>query len=42
LEVALNLRQGASCQAKTFHMEDELFGCPDEALQVTTESIKGW
>ena len=42
LEVALNLRQGASCQAKTFHMEDELFGCPDEALRVTTESIKGW
>ena len=42
LEVALNLRQGASCQAKTFHMEDELFGCPDEALQVTTESLKGW
>eukprot|EP00985_Skeletonema_marinoi_P020733 scaffold12395_cov162-Skeletonema_marinoi.AAC.1 len=42
LEVALNLRKDASCQAKTFHMEDELFGCPDEALWVTTESIKGW
>ena len=42
LGVALNLRQGASCQAKTFHMEDELFGCPDEALQITTESIKRW
>ncbi len=25
LEVALNLRQGASCKAKTFHMEDVLF-----------------
>ncbi len=42
LEIALNLRKDASCQAKTFHMEGELFGCPDEALWVTTESIKGW
>ncbi len=35
----MNLRKDASCQAKTFHMEDELFGCPDEALWVTSESI---
>uniref|UniRef100_A0A7S1ZXE9 Uncharacterized protein n=1 Tax=Ditylum brightwellii TaxID=49249 RepID=A0A7S1ZXE9_9STRA len=42
LEWALNLRSEASCQAKTIHMEDELFGCPDEALKVTPESIKKW
>eukprot|EP00984_Skeletonema_dohrnii_P004869 scaffold1714_cov78-Skeletonema_dohrnii-CCMP3373.AAC.1 len=42
MEWALNLRSAASCQAKTVHMEDELFGCPDEALKVTSESIKKW
>ena len=42
LEVALDLRKNASCQAKTMHMEDELFACPDETLRVTTERIKGW
>ena len=42
MEWALNLRSDASCQAKTVHMEDELFGCPDEALKVTSESIKRW
>mmetsp|Transcript_65045 Transcript_65045/g.96079 ORF Transcript_65045/g.96079 Transcript_65045/m.96079 type:complete len:376 (+) Transcript_65045:32-1159(+) len=42
LEWALNLRSEASCQAKTIHMEDELFGCPDEALKVTPEIIKKW
>ena len=42
MEWALNLRSEASCQAKTVHMEDELFGCPDEALKVTSESIKRW
>jgi len=42
LEWTLNLRKNASCQAKTIHMEDELFSCPDEALRVTPASIDRW
>lgn len=42
LEWTLKLRRGASCQAKTTHMEDELFGCPDEALRATPASIARW
>ena len=42
LEWALDIRSGASCQAKTIHMEEELFACPDEALKVTPESIERW
>jgi len=42
MEWALNLRNDVSCQAKTIHMENELFGCPDEALKVTPASIKRW
>eukprot|EP00986_Skeletonema_menzelii_P016232 scaffold13994_cov105-Skeletonema_menzelii.AAC.1 len=42
LEWALDIRSGASCQAKTIHMEKELFACPDEALKVTPESIERW
>ena len=42
LEWTLRLRRSASCQAKTIHMEDELFNCPEEALRVTPESIDRW
>jgi len=42
MEWALNLRNEVSCQAKTTHMENELFGCPDEALKVTSASINRW
>lgn len=42
LEWALNLRRDASCQAKTFHMEEDLFACPDQALRVTPEAIERW
>ena len=42
LEWTLSLRRSASCQAKTIHMEDELFNCPEEALRVTPESIDRW
>ena len=42
MEWALQLRRDASCQGKTFHMEDELFACPDETLRVTSESIDRW
>lgn len=42
LEWTLQLRRKASCQAKTFHMEDELFACPDETLKVTSASIDRW
>ena len=42
MEWTLKLRREASCQAKTFHMEDELFACPDETLQVTSASIDRW
>ena len=42
LEWTLQLRSKASCQAKTFHMEDELFACPDETLKVTSASIDRW
>lgn len=42
MEWALKLRRDASCQAKTVHMEDELFACPDETLRVTSESIDRW
>ncbi len=42
MEWTLKLRRDASCQAKTVHMEDELFACPDEALKVTSESIDRW
>ena len=42
MEWTLKLRREASCQAKTFHMEDELFACPDETLRVTSASIDRW
>lgn len=42
MEWTLKLRRDASCQAKTFHMEDELFACPDETLRVTPASINRW
>ena len=42
MEWTLKLRRDASCQAKTFHMEDELFACPDETLRVTPASIDRW
>jgi hypothetical protein len=42
LEWTLRLRRSASCQAKTIHMEEELFNCPEEALRVTPESIDRW
>ena len=42
MEWTLQLRSKASCQAKTFHMEDELFACPDETLKVTSASIDRW
>eukprot|EP00984_Skeletonema_dohrnii_P000366 scaffold121_cov108-Skeletonema_dohrnii-CCMP3373.AAC.2 len=42
MEWTLKLRRDASCQAKTFHMEDELFACPDETLRVTSASIDRW
>ena len=42
MEWALQLRSKASCQAKTFHMEDELFACPDKTLKVTSASIDRW
>jgi len=42
MEWALKLRRDASCQAKTVHMEDELFACPDETLRVTPESVDRW
>ena len=29
LEWSLKLRKNATCQAKTKHMEDKLFACPD-------------
>ena len=42
MEWALQLRRDASCQAKTFHMEDDLFACPDETLRVTSGLINKW
>jgi hypothetical protein len=42
LEWTLKLRRSASCQAKTTHMENELFNCPSEVLRVTPESIDRW
>ena len=42
LEWTLKLREKASCQRKTLRMEDELFGCRDEALRVTPESVERW
>jgi hypothetical protein len=42
LEWALNLRNEVSCQAKTTHMENELFDCPDEAMKVMPASINRW
>jgi hypothetical protein len=42
LEWSLNVRTKASCQGKTKHMEDALFACPDEALQVTSTLVSQW
>eukprot|EP00984_Skeletonema_dohrnii_P006261 scaffold2248_cov136-Skeletonema_dohrnii-CCMP3373.AAC.3 len=42
MEWTLKLRRDASCQAKTYHMEDELFACPDETLRVTPAGIDRW
>ena len=35
LEWTLQLKNGNKCQAKTRAMEDELYACKDELLQVT-------
>mmetsp|Transcript_2649 Transcript_2649/g.4808 ORF Transcript_2649/g.4808 Transcript_2649/m.4808 type:complete len:353 (-) Transcript_2649:444-1502(-) len=42
LEWSLKLRKNATCQAKTRHMEDELFTCPDQAIKVTSEGVRRW
>ena len=34
IEWALQLNNEATCQAKTKYMQDELFGCPDQAIRV--------
>lgn len=42
LEWVLQLKNHATCQAKTRHMEDELFACPDQAIKVTSEGVGKW
>ena len=42
LDWALQMNQAGSCQAKTRHMEDELFRCPDEMIKVSSEASKNW
>ena len=42
LESSLQMKKDISCQAKTRHMEDDLFACPDQAIKVTSSCIKSW
>jgi hypothetical protein len=42
LEWALDFRKDATCQGKTKHMEDVLFACPQEALQITSALANQW
>lgn len=40
LEYSLKLRNHATCQGKTRHMEDDLFACPDQTIIVS--DIRHW
>jgi hypothetical protein len=42
LEWSLKLKKHASCQAKTRHMEDDLFACSDQTIKVSSTNIKCW
>jgi hypothetical protein len=44
IEYALSTRAGKikSCQSKVRRMEDDLFACKDEVLQVASVNLKGW
>lgn len=42
IEWLLRLKQGASCQGKTRHMEDDLFSCPDEAIKADDRLVRQW
>ena len=42
MEWALKMKKNITCQAKTRHMEEELFGCPGEALKTVSAGIKQW
>ena len=42
LEWSLKLKKHVSCQAKTRHMEDDLFACSDQTIKVSSTDIKRW
>ena len=42
LEWSLKLKKHVSCQAKTRHMEDDLFACSDQTIKVSSPDIKRW
>ena len=42
LEWSLRMKEHATCQAKTRHMEDDLFTCSDLTIKVSSADIKHW
>jgi hypothetical protein len=44
IEYALSTRAGKnkSCQSKVRRMEDDLFACKDEVLQIASLNLKSW
>lgn len=42
LEWSLKLKRNTSCQAKTKHMEDDLFACPEQILEVDPAVVNKW
>ncbi len=42
LEYTLKMKNDVSCQGKMRHMEDDLFACKDEVMQITPKNVKCW
>lgn len=42
IEYTLKMKHNVSCQGKARHMEDDLFACKDEVMQITPENVKCW
>jgi len=42
IEYTLKMKHNVSCQGKMRYMEDDLFACKDEAMQITPKNVKCW